>query len=272
MTPPPPKASGSSESFSSVEEARGPSSLATSVPSASVTGTISRSKKPSSCDLHRQFLRALRELVHVGAADLVLLGDVDRGQAHVDVGVGLAVLAMQVRVLVVGAGRLGALVVAAHPLDPGGDVGVALAGLDRVAGVADRVEAGGAVAGDGDAVDRLRQLLGEQRDDAADVEGLQALRHAAAAEDVLDQGRVDLGVALEQLVDDEGAHLVGAQLGERALEGTADRRADGVDDHCFGHLRISLRWLSGVWGGAEGYGGRRRARRKGARRGSQAVS
>ena len=48
-----------------------------------------------------------------------------------------------------------------------------------------------------------------------------------------------LGVALEQLVDDEGAHLVGAQLGQRALEGAADRRADGVDDHCFGHLRIS---------------------------------
>ncbi len=51
VTPPPPKASGSSESFSRVEEARGPSSLATTVPSGSVTGTISRSKKPSSCDL-----------------------------------------------------------------------------------------------------------------------------------------------------------------------------------------------------------------------------
>ena len=51
MTPPPPsKASGSSESFSRVELARGPSSLATSVPSGSLTGTISRSKKPSSCD------------------------------------------------------------------------------------------------------------------------------------------------------------------------------------------------------------------------------
>ena len=50
VTPPPPKASGSSLSFSRVEEARGPSSLATSVPSGSVTGTISRSKKPSSCD------------------------------------------------------------------------------------------------------------------------------------------------------------------------------------------------------------------------------
>ena len=51
MTPPPPSnASGSSESFSRVELARGPSSLATSLPSWSVTGTISRSKKPSSCE------------------------------------------------------------------------------------------------------------------------------------------------------------------------------------------------------------------------------
>ena len=50
VTPPPPNASGSSESFSSVDEARGPSSLATSLPSWSFTGTISRSKKPSSCE------------------------------------------------------------------------------------------------------------------------------------------------------------------------------------------------------------------------------
>ncbi len=50
VTPPPPNASGSSASFSSVELGRGPSSLVTSVPSASFTGTISRSKNPSSCD------------------------------------------------------------------------------------------------------------------------------------------------------------------------------------------------------------------------------
>ena len=78
-------------------------------------------------------------------------------------------------------------------------------------------------------------------DDPADVEGLQALGHAAAAEDVLDRGRVDVRVALEQPVDDVGAHLVGALLGERALEGAADRGADGVDDHCFGHGEVSLR-------------------------------
>ena len=69
---------------------------------------------------------------------------------------------------------------------------------------------------------------------------LQALRHAAAAEDVLDQLRRDVGVALEQLVDDVGGGLVGAQLGQRSLEGAPDRAAGGVDDHGFGHLLSRL--------------------------------
>jgi hypothetical protein len=42
-------------------------------------------------------------------------------------------------------------------------------------------------------------------------------------------------MALQELVDDERARLVRAELGERALEGASDRRADGVDDHCFRH-------------------------------------
>src|SRR5437667_458215 len=75
-----------------------------------------------------ELLRALRVLVHVGAADLVAIGDVDGREPHLDVGVRRAVLALKLLVLVGGAGRLRALVVAAHPLDAGGDVGVALAG------------------------------------------------------------------------------------------------------------------------------------------------
>ncbi len=50
IPPPPSNASGSSASFSSVELGRGPSSLATSLPSWSATGTISRLKKPDSCE------------------------------------------------------------------------------------------------------------------------------------------------------------------------------------------------------------------------------
>jgi hypothetical protein len=87
--------------------------------------------------------------------------------------------------------------------------------------------------------------FGEQGDDPADVERLQALRHAATAEQVLDGGRVHLRVPLQQLVDDEGAHLVGTLLGQRSLEGTADRGADGVDDHGFWHLARLLRSKSG---------------------------
>ena len=185
----------------------------------------------------RQLLRALRVLVHVRAADLVALGDVLGRVAHRDVGVRVAVLALQTLVLVGGAGRLGALVVARDPLHAGGDVGVALAGDDGVGGLADRLEAGGAVARDRRAAHAQRQLLGAQRDDARDVEGLQALRHAAAAVELLDAGRVDVGVAVEQRVDHERAHLVWAQLGEGALEGASDRGADGIDDHGFRHLR-----------------------------------
>ena len=47
--------------------------------------------------------------------------------------------------------------------------------------------------------------------------------------------RRHVGVALEQRVDHEGARVVGAKRGERALEGAPDRGADCVDDHGFGH-------------------------------------
>ena len=83
VTPPPPsKASSSSASFSSVEDARGPSSFATSLPSWSETGTISRSKNPVLLGGDRELLRALRVLVHVGAAHLVALRHVDSGDPH----------------------------------------------------------------------------------------------------------------------------------------------------------------------------------------------
>ena len=52
-----------------VVPARGPSSFDTTVPSGSVTGVISRSKKPFSCDCDRALLRARGELVHLLAAD-----------------------------------------------------------------------------------------------------------------------------------------------------------------------------------------------------------
>ena len=57
---------------------------------------------------------------------------------------------------------------------------------------------------------------------------------------------VDTGVALEELVDHEGAGLVGAELGERALEGASDRGADCVHDHCFRHAKSFSLGLCGL--------------------------
>ena len=55
----------SSASFSTVVPGRGPSSLSTTVPSGSVTGVISRSKKPFSTLATARCCDARRELVHL---------------------------------------------------------------------------------------------------------------------------------------------------------------------------------------------------------------
>ena len=75
---------------SRVVPARGPSSLVTTVPSARVTGMISRSKKPFSCDCHGPGLRQDGELVHLTPGDLFELGHVLGRLAHGDVDVGQA--------------------------------------------------------------------------------------------------------------------------------------------------------------------------------------
>src|SRR5215210_1388235 len=165
----------------------------------------------------------------------VALGHVLRGQAHRDVGVRLPVVSLQLLVLVLRAGALDGLVVAGHPLHAGGDVGIALARGDRVRRLADRLEARCAVAGDGRAVRREREPLGQEGDYPAHVEALEALREADPAVDLLDQLRVHLLVALEQRVDDERAHLIRAELGQGALEGAANGCANGIDDHWFRH-------------------------------------
>ena len=148
------------------------------------------------------------------------------------------------------AGLLGG-VVAGDELDTGGDVDVALAGDDVVGGRADRLEAGRAVARDGRAGGLVTELLAQQDGDPADVVGLQALRKAAAADHFLDERGIDLGVALKELVDDEGGCLVGTQRGQRALEGAPHRGPDDVDDYCFGHF-----WFLSVVGPAVAHHGR----------------
>ena len=172
----------------------------------------------------RELLRALGVLVHVGAAHLVALGDVDRGQAHVDVGVRLAVLADQVRVLVVDAGGLGALVEAADELDPGGDVGVALARLDRVRRM--RGSRRGTRRSSGRWSSPVT-VSGAARRAATTIRAmLNACRPCGMPQpqiDLLDRLRDDVGVSLQQPVDDVRRGLLGAKLGQRSLERAPDR-------------------------------------------------
>jgi hypothetical protein len=110
-------------------------------------------------------------------------------------------------------------------LDPRRDERVALAGADRVRGHADRLEARRAVAVHGRGGRRVGKAR-EQADHAGDVVRLLALGEPAAADQVLDVLGVERGVAVEQGVDDERAQVVGADPGQGALEGAADRGAD----------------------------------------------
>ena len=135
-----------------------------------------------------------------------------------------------------GRGRVGrAVAVAADALHTGGDEGVALAGLDGVGGHADGLQARRAVAVDGDA-GCLQP--GQEARDPGDVEALLARGRAAAHHQVVD---LVLG-QLRHLVQQRGDHLrgevVGPHVGQRALEGPADRAAGGGDDDGLGHAGL----------------------------------
>jgi len=83
---------------------------------------------------------------------------------------------------------------------------------------------------------------------AADVVPLLTRLEAASHVDVVDGGEVDAGVALLQGLQRNGGQVVGADVLERSLNGTADGGADGVDDDGFGHgvglldRGVPLRW------------------------------
>ena len=145
----------------------------------------------------------------------------------------------------VGRGVGGAGAVAADGLDAGGDEAVAFAGLDRVRRHADRLQARRAVAVDGHA---RRVETGEDRHDAGDVEAGLAGRLAATHDQVLDRARRDLRHLGHQRLHDLGRHVVGAEVDERALDGTPDRAAGGGDDHGFCHASSveALPWLTRV--------------------------
>ena len=78
-------------------------------------------------------------------------------------------------------------------------------------------------------------MSARMRDHAAEVVAGLAAGLAAAHDEVLDQVAVERGHLVEHGVDDGGAQVVGAEVDERALGGTADRAAGGGDDDGFGH-------------------------------------
>ena len=140
-------------------------------------------------------LRTLGVCVLVLTRHAVLLGHVLGGEAHRDVCVRLAVVALQRRVLRVGVGGLLSGGVLGDELNATGDEDVADAGLHVVGSDADGIETGSAVAADGRPVGLLAELVRQQRRDAADVVGLHSLRQAAACDYLFDLRRVDTLVA-----------------------------------------------------------------------------
>src|SRR5207253_6165158 len=106
-------------------------------------------------------------------------------------------------------------------LDAGGDVRVALTGLDRVVGHARRLQRGRA-----EAVYRARGHVmvdaSEQPCDAPDVVALLALAEAAAHHDVDDRLLLERGVALDQRLQRDRSQIVSADALQRALDGAPD--------------------------------------------------
>jgi hypothetical protein len=226
-----------------VVPARGPSSLDTTVGvgvSGDGDGDDLGVEVTGVTRLHGAVLRDHRPLVLLLPSDVAALGDVLGRHAHRDVDViERALGAVELDVL----GLLHhprAQPGARHRLHPGRDVLVALAGADRVRRHPDRHQRRGAEAVDGAAGDVVVQA-GEQRGVAPDVVALLPHAGGRAHEHVVGLGEVDVGVALDERPDRQRRQLIGAHSLQRALARASDGRADGVDDHCFGHGRnVSL--------------------------------
>ena len=197
---------------------------------------------------HGAVLRALGELVHLLARDVLVLRHVLSRLAHRDVDVreplrrrpvraaaerplgrALAGLAEdRVRRRVAGASG-----VAADGLDAGGDEHVAFAGLDGVGGHADRLQARRAVAVDRHARD-LRQSR-QHGHDPGDVESRLTGRLAAAHDQVLDLVAGQLGHLVEERRHDLRRQVVRTDRHQRPLGRPPDRAAGSGNDDGVGH-------------------------------------
>src|SRR5207245_10194920 len=81
----------------------------------------------------------------------------------------------------------------------------------------------------------------EQQRESPHVVALLPLAVAAAHHHVADRALVELGVALDQRAQRDRREIIGANGLQRPLRGAADRRTDGINDDCFGHVRVLLR-------------------------------
>ena len=176
------------------------------------------------------------ELVLGRAGDLVLLGELLCGDAHVRVLEGVAeelddaVLDLVVAEPVARARLAQVVGQARHVLGAAGDNHVGVARLDVAGGRVDGLEAAAAEAIDveGGRLDRDAGL------DARDAREVGVLGHLAddAHDDLVDVARVNAGAA-DGLGDDGGAEFVGGGIGERTVE-RADGRANAAgEDNVF---------------------------------------
>ena len=158
------------------------------------------------------------ERVLAFARYLIAGGNVLRRLAHGDVCLGHALGEVGMRYRIeTGHGH------PCHRFDSGADKGLARVHLDCAGGDVDGIHRRTAETVNCGTGDRNRQV-GEETDQARDVEALFALRESASHDQVFDVGRIDAG-PLQQTADNLGGHLVGAHLGERALVREVERRA-----------------------------------------------
>ena len=205
--------------------------------------------------LLRQVLRADAEQVELAAAESAHPGDVFSGLAHGHVDVGQVTVLSGVVPVLTGRVLIGAAlrrsedrvprrgVVGGPAPEPGDglhagrDEHVPLAGPDGVERHPGGLHRGGAVAGDGRSGHSVHAV--EDVDDPGHVVPGLSSRETAAEVEVPHRVLVQSGDLVEGRLDDERGEVVGPQLGQRALVGTADGRAGDGHDHCFGHVTLS---------------------------------
>ena len=131
-----------------------------------------------------------------------------------------------------------------HVLDTANDIEVSHAGLDVGGG-----DMQGTHRGTTQAVDRLRRYgarnAGHDGGITRDVHGLLQGLVDAAPDDVVDLGRHQAGIAIEQRLHHRGGQILGAHMSEGAILGLGHGGTHAIDDY---HIsRIQIHCLAPSW-------------------------